>query len=542
MQNSQSVTHDANGGRADIRQQILDALMRRNTFAIIIGLLAAVVWIPLLRRSFWIDEACTFWMAHEGVARAIQKTWHWPGQSPLYSAIASLFCFNGSSFRDALLRIPSLFGIAIATYFLYQLAEKRIARGAGVVATILFLFNPSLVSVGYQARPYGLAIAAVIASCWALCEWVETRSRIDLLWYVVASTFVIYLHYIFTFVFAVQGLYLAYVFLIDRRRSRWVEMACAGFLTILLAIPLVPHIKLMLNERHALSFQEVPHLFELTDFLLSSVLVAGLVIVGYLLPKLYPNLVGQQLKMPPSTLFFLMSWWLLIPFIFFAISRFTSTRPFVPRYLIFTLPAQALLLAYAGVCLFGFAGARLWAVLAVLLFAANPLVIISTGTAANTLLPVTQFIRSRPADPVFFPSLLYESQFYDWRAGNQPGSYLMAPLVAYPVRNPVFPLPGTPTYDVKDYISGIIDSQLGGAQEVMFVVSTDRWEDFVSDWVTERMHVAGFQVAIHKEGSFIVYVFTSESRADTHLRIGELGLETTRLSRRVSALQGADFQ
>jgi hypothetical protein len=263
---------------------------------------------------------------------------------------------------------------------------------------------------------------------------------------------------------------------------------------------------LMVNVRDTLSFNEPPHLFELTDFILSSVIVAGLVIVGYLLPKLYPDLTPQQVKMLPSTLFFLMSWWLLVPVLFFAISRFTHARPFVPRYLVFTLPAQALLFAYAGIRLFGFVGARLWALLGVLLFAANPFALMRTPK--NTLLPIIQFVRSKPADPVFFPSLLFESQFYNWRAGNQPESWLMAPLTAYPVRNPVFPLPGAPTSDVKDYISGIIDSKFGETREVVFVATTERWKDFASDWVTERMHLAGFQVALHDEGSFTAFVFT----------------------------------
>lgn len=501
-----AVTLDENIGPADIRQWVFDALTDRNTFFTIFGVLMAAVWLPMVLRSFWVDEACTYWMVDEGLVRAIQKTWHYPGQSPLYAAIASLFCFNGSPVRDEILRIPSLIGVAIAAYFLYQLGEKRIARGAGVVATILFLLHPNVVAVGYQARPYGLAIAALIASCWALCKWEETRSRTYLFWFVLSSLLVIYLHYIFVFIFGVQGLYILYVFLIDHRRSRWFELACATFAIALLSVPLVRHIMLMVNQRAVLSFNEPPHLFELTEFLLSSVIVAGLVIVGYLLPKVYPNLTSQQIKMPSSTLFFLMSWWLVVPVLFFAISRFTHTRPFVLRYMVYTLPAQALLLAYAGIRLFGFVGARLWALLGVLIFAANPVVLIKVPT--NTLLPIIQFVRSKPADPVFFPSLLFESVFYDWRAGNQPDSWLMAPLTAYPVRNSVFPLPGAPTPDVKDYMNGIIDSKFGETREVVFVATTDRWKDFASDWVTQRMHLAGFQVALHKEGSFTAFVFT----------------------------------
>jgi hypothetical protein len=501
-----AVAENENSGQVAILHRVFGALTKRKPFYFLFSLLTAAVWLPLLGRSFWIDEACTYWMVHDGFVRAIQKTWHYPGQSPLYSGIASLFCFSESPLRDQLLRIPSLIGIALAAYFLYRLAEKRIAHGAGIIAVILFLLHPNVAAVGYQARPYGLAMAALMGSCWALCEWEETRSRIYLLWFVVASVLVIYLHYVFVPIFGMQGLFILYVFFVDRRRNRWVELAGAALLIALLCVPLMRHVLLMVHERAVLSFNEPPHLFDLTEFLLSSVLVAGLMIVGYLVPKLYPAATPQQLKMPSSTLFFLMCWWLLAPMLFFVISRFTQTRPFVPRYLLFTLPAQALLFGYAGIRLFGFVGGRVWALLGALVFAANPILLLRTPT--NTLLPMIQFIRSRPADPVFFPSMVFESTFYNWRAGNEPKSWLMAQMTAYPVRNPVYPLPGIPTSDVPEYINGIIDSKFGDAREVVFVATTDRWKDFYSDWVTERMQRAGFHVALHDEGSFTAFIFT----------------------------------
>src|SRR6516162_9935263 len=93
-------------------------------------LLAAVAGAHMTR-SLWVDEAGTFWMAHEGLIRAIQKTLHWPGQSVLYSVIASFFCFDGRPFRDVLLRIPSLIGLAVGAYFLYRIAESLVGRGTG---------------------------------------------------------------------------------------------------------------------------------------------------------------------------------------------------------------------------------------------------------------------------------------------------------------------------------------------------------------------------------------------------------------------------
>src|SRR5215831_16557215 len=181
------------------------------------AVLLAAVFGPRMTRSLWVDEAGTFWMVHEGLIRAIQKTLHWPGQSVLYSVIASFFCFDGRPFRDVLLRVPSLIGLAIGAYFLYRIAESLFGRGTGLAAIVLYLFHPSVITVGYQARPYALAMASVLASCWALTEWDVSRSRRHLVYYVIASALIIYLHYFFAVIFLVHVLYLGFVFVVEGR-------------------------------------------------------------------------------------------------------------------------------------------------------------------------------------------------------------------------------------------------------------------------------------------------------------------------------------
>src|SRR5947199_9912998 len=85
----------------------------------VLGILVLLVWGPRLLRSFWVDEAGTYWMAYKGPLVAIQRTWHWPGQSILYSLLESFFAVRSGPLREIVLRIPSLIGIAIAAYFQY---------------------------------------------------------------------------------------------------------------------------------------------------------------------------------------------------------------------------------------------------------------------------------------------------------------------------------------------------------------------------------------------------------------------------------------
>jgi hypothetical protein len=99
---------------------------------------------------------------------------------------------------------------------------------------------------------------------------------------------------------------------------------------------------------------------------------------------------------------------------------------------------------------------------------------------------------------------LNESLFYDWRAGNQPTSYLFAPLVAYPIDNPLLPLPVAPTDGAKEYVGEMVDSQLRGTAEVLFVEYRELWEP----WILDRMQRAGFRARVRTGGNFKLFVFS----------------------------------
>ena len=467
------------------------------------ALLIAAVWTPRLLRSLWVDEAGTFWMAHEGLVRAVQKTLHWPGQSVLYSAIISLFCFDGTPFRDAVMRVPSVVGIAAAGYFLYRIAEARIGHGTGLVAVTLFVFHPGVIAVGYQARPYALAMAAAIASCWALMAWEESRSRIYLACYIAASVLVIYLHYFFAMILAVHALYLAFVFLVEGRRRQWGEAIVAGTAILALSTPLIPLLRRLIDERYTLPYAPPPSFRAFTDSLAPSLLVAGLMLVGILLSFVQTTIPRDIVPVRPSFGVLVFAWWLLGPLVFFVVSRTTAMLIFMPRYLAFTLAAQSLLFAALGFRLFGVSGARVGALLGVAVIAANPLLVGRGGDGKEVLLPVIQMVRSDANAPVFFPSLLQESLSYDWRAGNRPDSYLFAPLVAYPISNPFYPVPIRPTDDARSYVDEIVDTRLAGVPEVLFVDKDTLWEA----WIVERMHRAGMREDVRTSGHFKVFRF-----------------------------------
>ncbi len=485
---------------------------------IALAIIVLLVWGPRLGRSFWVDEAGTWWMAHDGPIAAIQKTWHWPGQSLLYSVIASLFCLPPGPFREFVLRIPSLIGLGVACYFLYQLAEKAIGRGAGFITLVLFTLNQVTYYTGTEARPYGLALGAVAASCWALYNWVETRDKRYLPAYLIASTLILYLHYLFLGIFLVQVVYLAYVFVVERRTLKWQHIVGVYVAMLVLALPLLPHLRLLLREGRTLPFRsEPPTLIEFVVWILPPFAIFGLFVAALLVQMALPNRVRQSVAPNRATLLFLSAWLLLVPALYLVASMKTRTVIFIDRYMSFSVEAQALLLAAAGYMFFGVKRGRIWVMTAVLLTTASPIVMLHAWRPGHEdLRPFMSVIQSEskinPPPPVFFRSELPESNSKNWRSGLQGDNHLYAPFVVYPMPNRLLPLPFHFTREAKDYISDKLNSELRNVPEVIFVTHDASW----NPWVVKRMSESGF-VGVRKEqpNNFIVIVFKRPKPGET---------------------------
>ncbi len=505
--------------KSKIKQALVDHVDL--AFWIAIGLMLVSVWYPRLVRSLWVDEAGTVFMAHRGPLAAIQITSHWPGQSILYAVIESFFVWGGSPLRDSILRIPSIAGILLAAWFLYRLAEKAFGKGAGFVAAVLFIFHPSIISLGIQARPYSLALAAVTGSCLAVYEWIESREIRFILYFVAASTLVVYLHYFFAIVFLCQALYIAYVFTVEKRVHRWRYLLAAYTLIAVLITPLVPHIRLLVREAHTLPFTPAPTLNQFCESLLSPMLSLGLFLAAFLVQFAFPNSLRRPQPVRRSLFVLLLSWWLLAPSIFFAASVATPMRIFVPRYIASAVPGQTLLLAYAGYSLFQALPARFWVLCWVLPSTLSLWLFSITGqTGKEELGPFVRIIQAhsrKNVPPVFFSSQLPESDFYDWKAGLGNQSYLYAPFVAYPMKNRLLPLPFTlDTEAVKAHIEGVIHSELAETPEVIFVSHSFDGEKAWTEWLRGRMKDAGFTADAQTPNGYHVLIFTRYTAAGKH--------------------------
>jgi hypothetical protein len=481
----------------------------RASASLLIALALFGVYLPPLLRSLWIDEAGMFWMARGGPMAAIQKTWHWPGQSILYSAITSLFCFEGSPFRDILLRLPALLGAAAACYILFRLANDAIGPGAGRLAAILFAFSPTTIEFATQARPYTCAMAAAAASCWALYRWTQSRERKWLAAYAISLTLVFYFHYLFSLILVTHAALLAWEIVIKRRFTRAAELVVAYIAVVLLVLPLIPHLLLLFHESHTLSFAHKPTLAQLAELLLPPVFATGLFAMGIVAHTLYPNINWKAGAWQAGAVAMMAAWWCAGPLIAFAVSTVTRSEIFVPRYISYSALGLVLLLASIGYSVFGPRVGFAWVLLGALLTTGNPLHIATIrNLGAAELRPAMRIIQDESAGqlslpPVLARSDLTESDFLDWRAGNTPDSYLFAAYVAYPMKNRLVPLPFRLTDPVKDYMAQLLDGSLKNERKVLFVTSDPGW----IPWFTEQFEKAGFTSRWVKPNVYSVGIF-----------------------------------
>lgn len=476
------------------RTAIYQAIEDHQRLLLALGLLVA--YVPLLLRSFWVDETAVYWMARGGPAAALARTSIWPGQPLLYSAISSLFCFGGGPLRDLLLRLPALIGAAALCYFVYRFAEDAIGEGAGRIAAILTAFHPATVLFATQARPYTLAMAAFTASAWALFRWIRDGDRRWLFWWILATTLVVNLHYLFAVAFIVQVIYLA----VTRRGV--VGMLLASVAVCVLLVPLIPNLRLLFRASGTLPFMPPPQAADLASVLLPPWFILGIVLAGLLMWQ--PGTWGRAAT---PWRWLTMAWWLAGPLLLFLVSRASAMRIFVPRYLTYSAVGFTLLLCGPAWRFLGAQRAAVWALAAGLLTTAFS---IRPGPGPEELGPLFTLVRQEAGSPpLIFTSEYPESNANDWRAGNTTGSYLYAPIVAFDVRNRLIPLPNRIDDSARQYVASVLAGDLGAVPKVMMVTRDPNWVRLVAAEFVR----AGFSYRWTQPNSFYVVKFEKTSAA-----------------------------
>ncbi len=295
--------------------------------------------------ELWIDEYATRWVVADVTwSEAARRAIHSQGQSPFFYWLLGLsgapFGFNPFS-----LRLPSvLFGIG-SVALAWPLALKIFRqRGAALCAVAVFALNPRLIGHAQQARPYALALLLVMLSFLAYLALLERDTPGWRIAWVLCTAGVFYAHYVLSFVAVVQLIHLCLV-----RGTAWLRSKAwpLSWLALIAACaPGLPQLRSLFERRAALNWlapadwqDRVQLVATLLDLPTLAVVGLAMVLAGFSAEQFRALLDRSRAA--------LLAVWLVVPLaVFGAVLPLFGVSVFSVRYLVFTLPAALLLMAW----------------------------------------------------------------------------------------------------------------------------------------------------------------------------------------------------
>ena len=474
-----------------------------SAYLAIAAMAVLVYWLPRLFRGFWSDEAFAYWVGRKGFAHALANTLICPTQSIVYSHIAALFAVDGP-YKEALLRIPSVLGVLAAAWLVVKLTDQIAGAGAGILALVPFVCSGAIVQTATDARPYALALASVLASFASLRDWVQRGKTKSLAIYCVSSVLVVYFQYLFAFIFLVQAVYVAAA----RRNGRtfsWKPLICASATILALMAPLGWLFNTIRNEAHASRSAWKPAIADFLSIYPSHalcVVAAGLALYWILHSEWF----GRLPRLEKDDAVLLVAWAVLGPAVLFAAARSTPYAFFATRYLLYALLPCFILLAWAVQAVQD-ARARLALIAAI---AINALLVIPWMKDAEwrTPLAISQKITDASA-PLLLTSGFTDSADADLRGEPKANSFLFAPLAAYPVRNPIIPVP----YFIDGAAARLIETEVERAAPAhprfcLLAPGASDAMDILPGWFRDH----GYRSSQQDSGGYKIILFERVSR------------------------------
>ncbi|RAG81397.1 hypothetical protein DN069_33000 [Streptacidiphilus pinicola] len=286
------------------------------------------------QRQLWQDESASWWAATLSWSQLL----HLLGNidivlAPYYALMHLWVSVAGTS--AVALRVPSLAAMCLSAGLLGLLGRRMFNARVGLVAGLLFAMLPVTSRYGQEARPYALTVLAVLAATLLLYRALDDPRADRWGGYALSLPFTGMFHLVAALVLAAH---LVLVLVVARKRwGAWA--AVVGFCAVpVLLIALLGHTQSAQVSWISTDLKSLPQFpgqfFQSTQ---GMYVVVGAALLGLFFARRYA--------------FVLLTWTLVPPVLLFA-SR-SMLNLFLPRYLLFTLPAWALLGA-VGIC--GLAG------------------------------------------------------------------------------------------------------------------------------------------------------------------------------------------
>ena len=286
-------------------------------------------------RQLWRDEHCAWWAATLPAADLWRLLGHVDAVlAPYYLILRGWIGIAGDSAQA--LRLPSAAAMSLAAALLVLLGRRLYRLEVGVVAGLLFALLPSVSRYGQEARPYAFVVAAVVAATLLLLRALDKPASVRR-WiaYALGVAAIGFFHLVSLLVLFAHATLLLESGSQSWRpgpRKGWWRWALAAAGGLALVSPFVVLGSMQSAQIEWIRFARHDP-FAYPSILFRSSAVAALVLV----------LAAPAVGGPRRAVFALATWALLPPLLLLA--TFDQLHLFFPRYLLFTLPALALLAA-----------------------------------------------------------------------------------------------------------------------------------------------------------------------------------------------------
>ncbi|MFF5494806.1 glycosyltransferase family 39 protein [Streptomyces aquilus] len=322
------------GSRAE-RRRTGDGPGRASAWLVFLlpALAAAACVLPGLGgRQLWRDEHATWW--------ASSLSWHDLGRlidnidvvfTPYYASMHLWIAVAGDS--PAALRLPGALAMAVSAGLVGLLGRRMFAVRTGLLAGLLFAVVPAITRYGQEARPYAFATMFALLATLLLMRALDKPSLRTWTLYALAVAATGFSHLV---AMSVLAGHLWLVFLAKKRGDRIAHYAFAGAALLGLSITF-PMVAQGTGQSGQIAWN-VTTTKDLTSFpenLFGSWITGGAVMalgaIGLLVAGRYSVLLAAWAVLPPVLTFVTAN----------------QLHLFLPRYLLFTIPAWTLLVAAA---------------------------------------------------------------------------------------------------------------------------------------------------------------------------------------------------
>jgi mannosyltransferase len=310
--------------------------------------LAVRLWC-LACKPFWFDECFSVEVARIDWRNLLHLLWWREANMSLYYVLLRIWLHLGQS--PFFIRSLSVL-ISVATLpAIYWVARLLYDRRVALIAAALFAFNAYDIRYAQEARSYALFVLLATISSGFLIAWVRQSTREHRIGYVISSILAAYAHF-----YALLLIVAHWLVLLWRRGSDARESAARGMRRawIAIGVGVLPLLTFVAKTGAGpIKWIQRPGLHDLLNFyeylaggsgwtLLAMYAVACGVAIG---PRV-PSLLKRSQNWETWRCQFLLLW-MFFPVALTVLLSFA--RPvFLPRYMIFTLPAF-LVLAAAGI-------------------------------------------------------------------------------------------------------------------------------------------------------------------------------------------------